>query len=66
MESWTGRTRADGANWRTGELANGVDYGILDWADWDRRADEAEGSLWVELGGRKGRTGKPGMDVRVD
>ena len=25
-----------------------------------------EGGLWVELGGRKGRTGKPGTGVPVD
>ena len=32
-EAWTGRTRADGADWGTGGLADAMDYGILDGAD---------------------------------
>ena len=30
------------------------------------KADGAEGGLWIELGGRKGRTGKPGAGVLAD
>ena len=73
MESWTGRTRAVGADWggrgglaewRTGGLADAADagdYGILDGADCGRR--ERIGS---SLEGRKGRTGKPGAGVTAD
>ena len=67
----TERTGADGADSR-------VD--VADWqTGWTERtqrsaeswtgrtgADGAEGGIWVKLGGRKGRTGKPGAGVPAD
>ena len=72
-KSWTGRTRAVGANWggwggladwRIGGLADAADYGILDGADWGGRG--RWGRIESSLEGRKGRTGKPGAGVTAD
>ena len=56
----------DGADWWTGGRGGLRNPGQGGLADWGGQANGAEGGLWVELGRRKGRTGKPGAGVPAD